>query len=274
MNTTSANQQTVPIGRAADWRLGAGLLLILGLLAFEIFNFDTSQYALGNLMGDVSFAGLRWATVLAIAFCAIDFAGLLRILAPQPADKRETWYLMGAWLLAATMNAIMTWWAVTLTLLNHDLGNEVLTRAQLVNTVPIFIAVLVWLTRILFIGALTVAGDHLFQRQNQQAGMAARRQPAATMSARAAQPVTATAVPPTRRPIRKPTQQPIRASQPARRQPAAMPAEELSYEELDQPVMETPSQPPVQPQRPSRINRRPPLPNRQPVPMTAKGRNR
>jgi hypothetical protein len=142
-----------------------GLLFLLALIAFEIFNFDTTRYALDNFLGGVSFAGLRWATVLAIAFCAIDFAGLVRFFLPEEpgaSTPAGVWYLMGAWLLGATMNALMTWWAVSLTLLNHDLGNEVLTRQQLLEVVPIFVAVLVWLTRILFIGAFTVAGSWLF----------------------------------------------------------------------------------------------------------------
>ncbi len=135
---------------------------------------------------------LRWATILAIAFCAIDFAGLLRFFLPEDEygePPRELWYLMGAWLLGATMNALMTWWAVSLTLLNHDLGNEILSRQQLVEIVPAFVAVLVWLTRILFIGAFTVAGGYLFdfdqlrsvQRQRPVArperGMPARQRP-------------------------------------------------------------------------------------------------
>jgi hypothetical protein len=70
---------------------------------------------------------------------------------------------MGAWLLGATLNAAMTWWAVSLTLLNHSFGNEVLSREQLLQIVPIFVAALVWLTRILFIGAFSVAGEHLFE---------------------------------------------------------------------------------------------------------------
>lgn len=142
-----------------------GLLLIVALLAFEVFNFDTTRFALANLLGDVSFAGLRWASILALAFCAIDFAGLAHLFAPTRDTEPggETWYLMGAWLLGATMNALMTWWAVNLTLLNHELGNEVLSREQLLNVVPTFVAVLVWLTRILFIGAFSIAGDHIFQ---------------------------------------------------------------------------------------------------------------
>lgn len=142
-----------------------GLLLVVALLAFEVFNFDTTRFALLNLMGDINFVGLRWASILALAFCAIDFAGLAHLFAPGRAGEigGETWYLMGAWILGATMNALMTWWAVSLTLLSHELGNEVLSREQLLEIVPPFVAILVWVTRILFIGAFSVAGTHFFQ---------------------------------------------------------------------------------------------------------------
>jgi len=141
-----------------------GIILIIALVAFEIFNYDTTRYALQSLLGDTNFMGLQWAVVLAIAFCAIDFAGLARLFTPEQghSEPRAVWYLMGAWLLGATMNAIMTWWAINLTLLNHDLGNEILGREELLHFVPLFVAVLVWLTRILFIGAFSIAGDHLF----------------------------------------------------------------------------------------------------------------
>lgn len=141
-----------------------GIILIVALVAFEMFNFDTTRFALQSLLGDVKFMGLPWAAILAIAFCSIDFAGLARLFTPEEGhnEKKEVWYLMGAWLLGATMNAVMTWWAVSVTLLNHDLGNEVLGREQLLVMVPIFVAALVWLTRILFIGAFSVAGEHLF----------------------------------------------------------------------------------------------------------------
>lgn len=148
------------------------LILLVALMAFEIFNFDTTRYALSNLLGPVSFLGMRWAAILAIAFCAIDFAGLVRMFTPEGTGEqpKEVWYLMGAWLLGATMNALMTWWAVSLTLLNHDFGNEVLSRGQLLQIVPIFVATLVWLTRILFIGALTVTGNELlFAGSDEQA---------------------------------------------------------------------------------------------------------
>ena len=145
-------------------KLFIGIILLLALLAFEIFNFDTTQFALQSLLGDVRFLGVMWATILAIAFCSIDFAGLIRLFSPESGSgvHKEAWYLMGAWLLGATMNAVMTWWAVSVTLLNNNFGNEVLSREQLLRYVPIFVAVLVWLTRILFIGAFSIAGAQLF----------------------------------------------------------------------------------------------------------------
>ena len=141
-----------------------GALLITALLAFELFNFDTTQYALGDLLGETSFINVRWATILAVAFCAIDFAGLAYLFGPDRNSQlqREVWYLMGAWLLGATMNALMTWWAVSLTLLDHQTGNAILSHEELLDIVPALVAVLVWVTRILFIGAFSVAGSRLF----------------------------------------------------------------------------------------------------------------
>lgn len=149
-----------------------GGILFIALIAFEIFNFDTTQFALENLLGDVNFLRMQWATILAIAFCAIDFAGLNRLFTPEGSRKeeREVWFLMGAWLLGATLNAVMTWWAVSVTLLNNNLGNEVLSREQILRYVPIFVAILVWLTRILFIGSFSVAGHTLLGPSAQSAG--------------------------------------------------------------------------------------------------------
>ncbi|HRO91614.1 MAG TPA: hypothetical protein PLC06_14040, partial [Promineifilum sp.] len=39
--------------------------LAVALIAFEIFNFDTTKFALHNLLGDVKFAGVLWASILA-----------------------------------------------------------------------------------------------------------------------------------------------------------------------------------------------------------------
>lgn len=155
-------------------------ILVVAMLAFELFNFDTTRFALHNLLGDVSFGGLRWAAILALAFCAIDFAGLVHLCAPEREAGHATWYLMGAWLLGATMNALMTWWAINLTLLDHSFGNEVLSRAQILEVVPPFVAALVWLTRVLFIGAFAISGEPAVEEEQAAwpEGLSGRQQPA------------------------------------------------------------------------------------------------
>jgi hypothetical protein len=140
-------------------------ILIVFLLAFEVFNYSTTDFALTDLLGDLTFLTLRWATILSIAFCGMDFAGLARLFTPEKGrdEKLEIWYLTGAWFLAATMNAMLTWWGVSIALLNHQsLGNEVLSRDKLLAIVPVFVAVLVWLIRILLIGTFSMAGERLF----------------------------------------------------------------------------------------------------------------
>lgn len=148
-----------------------GLLIISALISFEVFNYSTTEFALLDLLGDLRFLGLRWATILAIAFCGIDFAGIARLFTPeQGADEpAEVWYLFGAWILAATMNAALTWWGVSIAILSHNsLGNEVLARESLIRIVPIFVALMVWLIRILIIGTFSVAGDRLFSQADRR----------------------------------------------------------------------------------------------------------
>jgi hypothetical protein len=148
-----------------------GALIIAALFAFEVFNYSTTQYALSDLLGDLRFAGVAWATILAVAFCGIDFAGIARLFTPEDGadEPAEVWYLFGAWMLAATMNAMLTWWAVSLALLDHQtLGNVVIDQKTLLRVVPIFVAIMVWLIRVLIIGTFSVAGDRLFSISSRQ----------------------------------------------------------------------------------------------------------
>lgn len=141
------------------------LLMIGALLAFEGFNYGTTEFALHDLLGDLQFAGITWSTILALAFCGMDIAGIVRLFTSGRDQTRslETWYLVAAWLLAATMNAALTWWAVSLALIGHNgLGNEILGRETLISSVPIFVAILVWLLRILIIGSFSMASNRLF----------------------------------------------------------------------------------------------------------------
>lgn len=151
--------------------LAFGLILLAALIAFEVFNYSTTEFALSDLLGDLTFAGVRWATILAIAFCGIDFAGIARLFTPNDAveSPNEVWYLFGAWLLAATMNAMLTWWGVSIAILEQQsLGNAVVERQTLLRVVPIFVAVLVWLIRVLIIGSFSVAGQRLFAQAEMQ----------------------------------------------------------------------------------------------------------
>ena len=139
------------------------ITLIFGaLVAFEVFNYSTTDHALQDLLGNIQFGGLHWSTILALAFCGIDFAGIARLFTPeQGADEpKEVWYLFGAWILAATMNALLTWWGVSMAITNHQVQSaSVVDPKTIATVVPVFVAVMVWVIRILIIGTLSLALD-------------------------------------------------------------------------------------------------------------------
>jgi hypothetical protein len=141
-------------------------MIIGALLAFEIFNFSTTEFALKDVLGDLTFIGMRWATILSIAFCGIDFAGIARLFTPEQEMKdepAEVWYLFGAWLLAAAMNATLTWWGVSVAIVNHtSLGSAVVDRGTIQTVVPVFVAIMVWVIRVLIIGTFSLAGERMF----------------------------------------------------------------------------------------------------------------
>ncbi|HVN15598.1 MAG TPA: hypothetical protein VMT73_07640 [Anaerolineales bacterium] len=157
----------LPFLRGTALKRGAifGVILFAALLAFEVFNFSTTSFALRDMLGDLTFMGFRWATVLAIAFCGIDFAGIARIFTPEQGrdEPAEIWYLFGAWVLAAGFNAMLTWWGVSVAIMNHNAeGGALVGQAAMTKVVPIVVAFMVWLVRLLIIGTFSVAGERLF----------------------------------------------------------------------------------------------------------------
>jgi hypothetical protein len=157
----------MPFIRSTAHRRGAifGAILITALLSFEVFNFGSTSFALLDILGELRFAGVRWATILAIAFCGIDFAGIARIFTPEQGrdEPAEVWYLFGAWLLAAGFNATLTWWGVSVAIMNHNAaGGALVGQTAMIKAVPILVAVMVWLIRVLIIGTFSVAGERLF----------------------------------------------------------------------------------------------------------------
>ena len=191
-----------------------GLLIIIALVAFEIFNYSTTDFALTDLLGEMRFWGIRWATILALAFCGIDFAGIARLFTPEGrvGDGTESWYLFAAWLIAATMNALLTWWGVSIAIVNHEtLGNAVIARQTLLKIVPIFVAVMIWLLRVLIIGLFSVAGERYFGEDQLSVEFAskARKAPVSSRKKKGGyRPDPKPAVPPARR---EPSYQPLSA---------------------------------------------------------------
>ena len=137
-------------------------IIAVALLFFEMFNYSTTDFALRDLLGDLRFFGIQWSVMLSIAFCAIDFAGVARLFTPEDSsnEPKEVWFLFGAWLLAATMNAALTWWGVSMAIANHYVqGSAVVDPGTIQTVVPLFVAIMVWTIRILLIGTISVAGD-------------------------------------------------------------------------------------------------------------------
>lgn len=145
------------------------MIIILAMFAFEIFNYSTTAFSLRDLLGDLRFAGISWATFLALAFCGIDFAGIARLITPENRknDLKESWYLFGAWLIAATANAALTWWGVAVAINSHSLqSSAVISTTTLTRVIPVFVAILVWVLRILIIASLTSAFERLTAKRD------------------------------------------------------------------------------------------------------------
>ncbi len=131
-------------------------MIIAALFAFEAFNFSSTRFALGNILGGQSSGGISWAAILALAFCGMDFAGIARLLGPQEErEDRGGWYLLGAWCCGRHERRAQ--------LVGRELrglphgGVRVIMTADLVTVVPVLVAVMVWVIRILIIGTLVTS---------------------------------------------------------------------------------------------------------------------
>lgn len=128
-------------------------LFALALLTLELANAATTFWALDNLMGAAGAFGLSFAVMLTIGLGALDTGGLFRLFGPQADNARPfaLWCVLLAWLLCATANAVLTWWAVSSAMAEHATGNVVLSDAQLLDVTPAALAVALWVIRILFV---------------------------------------------------------------------------------------------------------------------------
>jgi hypothetical protein len=182
MNRSIAKLNMIPLIQSAAHRRGLifGGIILCALLAFEIFNYSSTAFALQDILGNLSFGPVKWATMLAIAFCSIDFAGIARIFTPERGrdEPAEVWYLFGAWLLAAGFNATLTWWGVSVAILNHNAeGGALLGQQTLAKVVPIFVAGLVLLIRVLLINTFSIAGERIFSIAEESASRYVQNRP-------------------------------------------------------------------------------------------------
>lgn len=160
------------IQRAAQNRgLIFGSIIVSALLAFETFNYSSTSYALHDILGNLAFGPFQWATVLAVAFCGIDFAGIARIFTPETGrdEPAEVWYLFAAWALAAVFNATLTWWGVAAAVQQHNaIGGFLLGKISMAKAVPVFVAAMVLIIRVLLINTFSIAGERIFTLAEEQ----------------------------------------------------------------------------------------------------------
>lgn len=165
----------IPLIQSAAQKRGLifGGIILSALLGFEIFNYSSTSYALHDILGNLAFGPFQWATVLAVAFCGIDFAGIARIFTPEKGrdEPAEVWYLFAAWMLAAAFNATLTWWGVSVAVQQHNatggflVGNETMTKV-----VPVLVSAMVLIIRVLLINTFSIAGERIFTLAEEQPG--------------------------------------------------------------------------------------------------------
>jgi hypothetical protein len=226
----------VPFLQGTALKRGAifGFIILSALLAFEVFNYSSTLFALRDILGDLAFGPVRWATILALAFCGIDFAGIARIFTPERGreEPAEVWYLFAAWFLAAAFNASLTWWGVSVAILRHNAeGGVLLGQPAMVKIVPVFVAAMVLVIGVLLINTFSVAGERIFSMANDRVPQYQRQPyypPVRSESLR-----TQNDAPAFPRPAPKPT--PAAASRPLYQEPTYHPVGMNAQERSDHP---------------------------------------
>lgn len=146
-------------------------IIVLALAALEIFNFSTTDFALQDILGNQGGGLLTWSMILSLALCGMDIAGIAKILASPKGEPGNTssWYLLGAWVLAAAMNAGLTWWGISVAIYNQPAhAVMIIDPMTYVTVVPVLVAVMVWVIRVLIIGTLVTSFSLVLEGSKQQ----------------------------------------------------------------------------------------------------------
>jgi hypothetical protein len=81
------------------------------------------------------------------------------------------------------MNASLTWWGISIAVMNHAVaGSSLVSQSTMTRAIPVFVAIMVWLIRVLIIGTFSMSGDRIFSmdaRPARRPSSQAARAPAA-----------------------------------------------------------------------------------------------
>lgn len=143
-------------------RLIFGVVILFSWAFFDAFNFASTQYTLHYFIGNIAFAGVQLATLLAMGAIGMDLAGIASIFTPERASKEPWWiYLLGfAWLIAAVINTWCTYWFMLVNMSAQPIGVAGISKATLMTYVPWALAIFVFLLHVSIIGTVVVAGDN------------------------------------------------------------------------------------------------------------------
>jgi lysylphosphatidylglycerol synthetase-like protein (DUF2156 family) len=131
---------------------------LIALLAFEGFNYLATVFALSSLFGIQATNDMTWAAVLAVAFCFIDVTGIVSFYIPSRATRqtKSDRRLVTAWLLAAGLNTLLTWYGIATAILVRQFQTGwIVDSNALVKILPVSMTIIIWLIRVLIIGSFS-----------------------------------------------------------------------------------------------------------------------
>lgn len=127
-------------------------ILVGCLLLFEVFSYSSSKEALFGMTGMA-----LWSSLIAFSLCAVDFAGLAKLLIPDESMPKDSFgMLFGAWLLSAVGDTFLTYLVVSSDMQSRA-SQVIMVSKGLISantwavTIPILVAVLVWLAQVMLV---------------------------------------------------------------------------------------------------------------------------
>lgn len=85
------------------------IVFLAALVALEVFNVGTSYAALKHFLHGAKVAGVSWATMLTVGFYIPDVGGMYALVTGV---TRRRWWVFGTWAVAATINIVLSWYAL------------------------------------------------------------------------------------------------------------------------------------------------------------------